>query len=74
MIRELIGSTYLKALVLEDKMRNNNFTERTINKYKRNPAVFAKDYNISLEEIFDYAEEKAGLILMKEKSCTIRSV
>jgi len=60
-IRELIGSTYLKALVLEDKMRNNNFTERTINKYKRNPAVLAKDYNISLEEIFNYAEEEGWL-------------
>jgi len=55
-IRELIGSTYLKALVYEDKIRNNNFTNEKLNKYKRNPAVFAKEYNILLEDIFDYAE------------------
>lgn len=60
-IRELIASTYLVALVLEDKMRNNTFTESTINKYKRNPAVFAKDYDISLEEIFNYSEEEGWL-------------
>ena len=60
-LRELIGSTYLKALVLEDKMRNNNFTDRTINKYKRNPAVFAKEYNISLEDIFNYGEEEGWI-------------
>lgn len=60
-VRELIGSTYLKALVLEEKMRNNNFTDEIINKYKRNPAVFAKEYNISLEEIFNYAEDEGWL-------------
>ena len=60
-LRELIGSTYLKALVLEDKIRNNNFTDRTINKYKRNPAVFAKEYNISLEDIFNYGEEEGWI-------------
>ncbi|SFC49731.1 YkgJ family cysteine cluster protein [Clostridium uliginosum] len=60
-IRELIGSTYLKALIHEDKMRNNNLTKKTINKYKRNSAVFAKDYNILLEEIFDYAEDEGWL-------------
>jgi Fe-S-cluster containining protein len=60
-LREVIGSTYLKALVLEDRMRNNNFTKRTINKYKRNPAVFAKDYDLPLEAIFNYAEEEGWL-------------
>ncbi|NRT75676.1 YkgJ family cysteine cluster protein [Clostridium beijerinckii] len=60
-IRELIGSTYLKALVLEEKMRKNDFPEQTIDKYKRNPAVFAKEYNILLEEIFDYAEDEGWL-------------
>lgn len=60
-IRELIGSSYLKALVYEDKIRNNNFEDEIINKYKRNPAVFAKDYNILLEEIFDYAEDEGWL-------------
>lgn len=60
-IRELIGSTYLKALVLEEKMRKNDFPEQTIDKYKRNPAVFAKEYDILLEEIFDYAEDEGWL-------------
>jgi Fe-S-cluster containining protein len=62
-VRELIGSTYLKALILEDKMRKNNFTERTISKYKRNPAVFAKGYDILLEDIFNYAEEEGWIDL-----------
>ena len=65
-IRELIGSTYLKALVFEEKIRNNNFTEKTINKYKKNPAVFAKEYNISLAKIFDYAEYE-GWIDIEER-------
>ncbi|WP_026885961.1 YkgJ family cysteine cluster protein [Clostridium beijerinckii] len=60
-IRELIGSTYLQALVLEEKMRKNDLPEQTIDKYKRNPAVFAKEYNILLEEIFDYAEDEGWL-------------
>jgi len=42
--------------IYEDKIRNNNFTNEKLNKYKRNPAVFAKEYNILLEDIFDYAE------------------
>jgi len=60
-LRELIGTIYLKALILEDKMRNNKLTEITINKYKKNPAVFATEYNISLEAIFNYAEEEGWL-------------
>lgn len=60
-LRELIGSTYLKALVLEEKIRKNDFPEQTIDKYKRNPAVFAKEYDILLEEIFDYAEDEGWL-------------
>jgi|GEM_PF-2985315 len=62
-IRELIGSTYLKALVYEDEIRNNNLTSETTSMYKRNPAVFAKEYNILLEEIFDYAEDEGWLDL-----------
>lgn len=60
-IRELIGSTYLEALVYEEEIRKNNFGDETINRYKKNPAVFAKDYNILLEEIFDYAEDEGWL-------------
>jgi Fe-S-cluster containining protein len=61
LLRELIGSTYLRALVLEDRIRCNNYTEKTIKKHKRNPAVFAKDYDIRLEDIFVYAEEEGWL-------------
>lgn len=61
LLRELIGSTYLKALVLEDRKRNNDFSERTIRKYKRNPALGAKDYDILLKDIFIYAEEEGWL-------------
>lgn len=60
-VRELIGSTYLKALVLEDEIRNNDFTQKTIDNYRKNPAVFTKAYNILLEDIFDYAEQEGWL-------------
>jgi Fe-S-cluster containining protein len=61
LLRQLIGSTYLKALILEDRQRNNNFTKGTINKYKRNPAFGVKDYDIFLEDIFIYGEEQGWL-------------
>jgi hypothetical protein len=60
-LRELIGGTYLKALVTEDKMRNRKFTPRTVNRYRSNPAVFAKDYNILLDDIFSYAAGEGWL-------------
>lgn len=60
-IRELIGSTYLKALIYEEEIRNNDLTNEIINEYKRNPAVFVKEYNILLEDIFDYAEYEGWL-------------
>lgn len=63
MLRELIGSTFLKALVLENKIKNNNFTQKTINKYKKNPAVFAHDYNILIDDIFNYSEDEGWLYL-----------
>jgi Fe-S-cluster containining protein len=63
LLRELIGSTYLKALILEDRMRTNDYTDRTITKYKKNPAVFAKGYDILLEDIFNYAESEGWLDL-----------
>jgi Fe-S-cluster containining protein len=61
MLRELVGTTYLKALILEHGMRTHEFTQRTINKYKRNPAVGAKDYDILLEDILRYAEEEGWI-------------
>jgi hypothetical protein len=60
-LRELVGSTYLKALVLEHRMRSKNFTERTIKNYRRNPVLFAADYDASLEKIIQYAEEEGWL-------------
>lgn len=60
-LRELVGTTYLKALIFEHRMRTNEFTQRTINKYKRNPAVGAKGYDILLEDILRYAEEEGWI-------------
>lgn len=60
-LRELIGSTYLRALILEDRINNNNFTQRTINNYRKNPAVFAKDYDILLSDIIRYSEYEGWL-------------
>ncbi|GFZ29829.1 hypothetical protein CSC2_03550 [Clostridium zeae] len=60
-VRELIGSTYLQALIFEDEMRNNVLSADSIEKYRRNPAVFAKGYDIALKDIFSYAEEEGWL-------------
>jgi Fe-S-cluster containining protein len=56
MIRELIGGTYLKALVIEERIRRGNYAHRTINRYRRNPAVFAKGYDALLYDIIGYAK------------------
>lgn len=61
LLRELIGTTYLKALIFEERMRTNNFTQRTVDKYKRNPAVNTRDYDLRLEDIFIYAEDEGWL-------------
>jgi Ser-tRNA(Ala) deacylase AlaX len=61
MLRELIGSTYLRALILEHRIRSNSFTERTIRKYKRNPVLFSSDYGITLNSIIRYAEEEGWI-------------
>ncbi|GKU24947.1 YkgJ family cysteine cluster protein [Clostridium folliculivorans] len=60
-VRELIGSTYLQALIFEEEMRNNSISEDLIKEYKRNPAVFAKGYDIALNDILNYAEEEGWL-------------
>jgi len=60
-IRELIGAAYLRALILEEKMRSNDFTKSTIHRYRRNPAFSAKDYHIRLADIVDYAQEEGWL-------------
>ncbi|MCR3759798.1 YkgJ family cysteine cluster protein [Clostridium felsineum] len=59
-VRELIGSTYLEALVLEEEIRNNNLEREVIESFK-NPALFKDRYDISLEDIFDYAEDVGWL-------------
>lgn len=60
-IRELISGAYLKALVMEEKMRNSHFTQRMDNQYGSNPAVFARNYNILLEDVLNYAQEEGWL-------------
>jgi Fe-S-cluster containining protein len=65
-LREIVASTFLEALVLEDEVNSSKCTADIIEKnkieeYKRNPAVFAESYDISLEKIFLYAEEAGWL-------------
>lgn len=57
-IREIIGATCLEALVTEEKMRKVSFTEKEVDIYRRNPAVLAKDYNILLYDIFEFAQKE----------------
>lgn len=61
LLRELIGSTYLRALILENRANSNNYTSSTIKNYKRNPAFLAKDYDISIEKIIIYAKEEGWI-------------
>lgn len=61
MIRELTGAAFLKAFILEEKMRRNKFTKRTVNRYRRNPAFLAEDYHIRLADILNYAQEEGWL-------------
>lgn len=61
MLRELIAAVYLEALVIEEKIRNGGFPREVVSMYMRNPAVFTRDYNITLDDIFCYAREEGWL-------------
>ena len=61
MLREMIACTYLKALVLEYRLSTRNFSSRTIDKFKRNPAVYSKNYAAPVMKIISYAEEEGWL-------------
>jgi Fe-S-cluster containining protein len=60
-LRELAGSVYLNAMFLEYRINTNSFSKRTIEKYKRNPAVFASDYDTTLDMIIEFAETEGWL-------------
>jgi Predicted Fe-S-cluster oxidoreductase len=60
-IREIVAATCLEALVNEEKMRSVPLAQREVNNYRRNPAVFAKDYNILLYDILKFAQEVGWL-------------
>lgn len=60
-LREIIGCTYLSALVAEYKINSNKLTERAISRHRENPAVFAKGYDIYIEDIINYAETQGWL-------------
>ena len=66
-VRELIAAAYLEALVIEVKLENNEFPQEIVSRYRRNPAVFAKDYNILLDDIFCYAQEEGWLNMDETK-------
>jgi Fe-S-cluster containining protein len=60
LIRGLIAATYLKALVIEEKLRKDKIMPGTDNHYP-NPAVYAKDYNMLMAEIINYSYEEGWL-------------
>jgi Fe-S-cluster containining protein len=60
-IRELISAAYLKALVSEEEMRSNHFSEEELNMHKRNPAFLAKGYDALLDDMFRYAQEEGWI-------------
>lgn len=60
-VRELVGGTYLRALVIEEKIRRNHTTAEMLVQYRRNPAVFARDYDILIDDILYYAQEEGWL-------------
>ena len=64
-VRELAGATFLKALVIEEEMRNKTLSQEIVDLYSRNPAVLAKDYNIMLDDIFNYAQEEGWFDLFE---------
>jgi Fe-S-cluster containining protein len=53
--RELIAATFLQALVMEENKRSKQLSERTIRRYRQNPALFAVDYAMKLKDVFAYA-------------------
>lgn len=71
LLRELIGCTFLRALVLEDRMRQKPYSMRTIRRYKKNPAVFAIDYQVRLADVFDYAQDEGWLDRADRDLCRI---
>lgn len=62
LLREMIACTFLRAFVLEDKMKEKKYSPRTIRRYKNNPAVFASDYNILLADILKYSQVEGWFI------------
>ncbi len=53
-LRETVAATYLQALVFERTMNTRELTDRTIQKYRQNPAVGAADYSLPLTEVIAY--------------------
>ncbi len=61
MLREMVGSVYLTALLMEYRLERRRLSPGIINMYRRNPAVFADGYGIPLSEILDYAVDTGWL-------------
>lgn len=53
-LRGAVAATYLQALVFEQNMREKQLSEKTLRKYRRNPALGAIEYRLTLSEIIKY--------------------
>ena len=60
-LRELVGTTYLKALVLEYRMNSKMLSEKTISKYKRNPVLLSREYDVTLHKIIKYGGQEGWI-------------
>lgn len=60
-LREASAATFLQALVFEQMINNQNPSASQIDYYKKNPALYARDYSIELQKIIDYALEEGWI-------------
>jgi Fe-S-cluster containining protein len=60
-LREMVAATFLRALVMEQNMRRNPLSQRTLRDYRLNPALEARDYAVPLEDVLDYAQRAGWL-------------
>ena len=60
-LRQIIGSTFLSALVLEAGLREPKPSRLTKRGRRENPAVYAGDYTVLLADILDYAQSQGWL-------------
>lgn len=60
-LRQIIGSAFLSALVLEAALREPKPSRLAKRGRRENPAVYAGDYTVLLADILDYAQSQGWL-------------